>query len=79
MPISVGKIMHKIPVWAIDKLEHGQVLGRTHHKAARLKLKKMDNGSCRATIYTSDKIGIVRWLAVHARAKQKPDKRRSFK
>ena len=27
MPISVSKITHKVPVWVIDKLEHGLILG----------------------------------------------------
>jgi hypothetical protein len=49
VPITVGKITYKVPVWVIDKLEHGLVLGRTYHKAAGLKLEEMDDGSARCT------------------------------
>jgi hypothetical protein len=70
VPITVGKITHKVPVWVIDKLEHGLVLGRTYHKAAGLKLEEMDDGSCSATIFTPDRTGMVRWQAVSPRAKR---------
>jgi hypothetical protein len=70
VPISVGKITHKVPVWVIDKLEHGLILGRTYHKAAGLKLEEMDDGSCSATIFTPDRTGMVRWRAVSANAKR---------
>ena len=68
--ITVGKITHKVPVWVIDKLEHGLVLGRTYHKVASLKLEEMDDGSCSATIYTPDRTGMVRWQAVSPRSKR---------
>jgi predicted aspartyl protease len=68
--ITVGKITHKVPVWVIDKLEHGLVLGRTYHKAAGLKLEEMDDGSCSATIFTPDRTAMVRWQAVSPRAKR---------
>jgi len=70
VPVTVGKITHRIPVWVIDKLEHGLVLGRTYHKAAGLKLEEMDDGSCSATIFTPDRTAMVRWQAVSARAKR---------
>lgn len=70
VPVTVGKITHKIPVWVIDKLEHGLVLGRTYHKAAGLKLEEMEDGSCSATIFTPDRTAMVRWQAVSARAKR---------
>ena len=70
VPISVGKITHKVPVWVIDKLEHGLILGRTYHKAAGLKLEEMEDGSCHATIFTPDRSGMVRWQSVAAEAKR---------
>ena len=70
VPIAVGKIVHKVPVWVIDKLEHGLVLGRTYHKASGLKLEEVSDGSCNATIYTPDRTGMVRWRAVSATAKR---------
>jgi hypothetical protein len=57
-------------VWAIDKLQHRSVLGRTYHKAAVLKIGEMDDGSCSATTFTPDTTAIVRWWAVSARAKR---------
>jgi hypothetical protein len=59
-----------VPVWAIDKLEPGSVLGRTYRKAAGLKLDEMDDESCSATTFGPDTIAMVRWRAVSARAKR---------
>ena len=58
--ILVGKIIYKVPVWVIDKLEHGLILGRTYHKVVGLKLEEMEDGSCYAIIFTLDKLGMVR-------------------
>jgi hypothetical protein len=60
VPISIKKITHKVPVWMIDKLEHGLILGRTYYKAARLKLEKMDDGLYSATIFTFNRTEIVK-------------------
>ena len=60
MPILVGKITYKVPVWVIDKLEHGLILGRTYHKIINLKLEEMEDGSCHATIFTLNKLSMVR-------------------
>ena len=57
--VLIRKITHRIPIWVINKLEYNLILGRTYHKIVRLKLKKVNNGLYRATIYTLNKTGII--------------------
>ena len=51
--------MYKVPVWVINKLEHGLILGRIYYKAAGLKLEEAGNRVCITTIYTPNRTGIV--------------------
>ena len=70
VPISIGKITHKVPVWVIDKLEHGLILGRPYHRVAGLKNEDMADGSCHTTIWNPDRSAMVRWQSVAADAKR---------
>jgi hypothetical protein len=67
VPIEIGKIVHKVPVWVIDRLEHALVLGRPYQKTAQLKLEETPDGGTEATIYTPDGTGMVSWTAVRPR------------
>ena len=64
VPISIGKITYRVPVWVIDKLEHRLILGRTYHKLSGLAIRENDDGTCSATIYTPDRTGVITWQAV---------------
>jgi hypothetical protein len=64
VPIDIGKIVYKVPVWVIHWLEHSLVLGRPYHKMAQLKLRETRDGGTEATIYTPDGTGMVSWIAV---------------
>jgi hypothetical protein len=67
VPIDIGKIVYKVPIWVIHRLEHSLVLGRPYHKAAQLKLREMPEGGTEATIYTPDGTGMTSWVAVRPR------------
>lgn len=48
--IEAGELLcGSLTSWSMDWF-----LGRTYHKATRLKLDEMDDGSCSATIFTSN-------------------------
>jgi hypothetical protein len=57
-------------VWVIDKLEHRLIFERIYYKAVGLKLEEMNNRLCSVTIFTFNKIEIMRWQAVSAKARR---------
>jgi hypothetical protein len=63
VPIDINKIVYKVPIWVIHRLEHSLVLGRPYHRLTHLKIREMRGGGTEATIYTPDGTGQVSWVA----------------